>query len=252
MSRLVLWSCGGGRQSAGIAALILEGRLPRPDHVAMVRLEWELGSVWPYVDTYIRPAMARLGIRFTTVLRAAYANHDFWSGADGTSTLLPIHTNQSGKPSKLPEFCSQEWKQRVMLRWAAEQPRWKEQEVECWIGISLDEQRRRRAPVRKWFQPVYPLLDICPIGVAGCLAAVERAGWPEPPRSRCYHCPNQSDAEWAELTPKEWELACQRDELVRETDPHAYLHRQLIPLRQVTLDLSDRTFTGGCSAGTCF
>ncbi len=29
--RVELWSCGGGRQSAGIAAFIKEGLLPRPD-----------------------------------------------------------------------------------------------------------------------------------------------------------------------------------------------------------------------------
>lgn len=36
--RVQLWSCGGGRQSAGIAALIALGELPKPDHVAMVAL----------------------------------------------------------------------------------------------------------------------------------------------------------------------------------------------------------------------
>ena len=34
--RVQLWSCGRGRQSAGIAALIVQGRLPPPDWVCMV------------------------------------------------------------------------------------------------------------------------------------------------------------------------------------------------------------------------
>lgn len=42
--RVQLWSCGGGRQSAGIAALIVEGKLPKPDHVCMVALECEVRS----------------------------------------------------------------------------------------------------------------------------------------------------------------------------------------------------------------
>jgi hypothetical protein len=182
--RLQLWSCGGGRQSAGIAALIVSQRLPKPD--------------------------------------------------------------------KLSEFCSGEWKREVSLRWAAERAGWKEQGVDNWVGISLDEKGRRRAPRRLWYQPTYPLLDIAPMGVAGCLAAVARIGWPEPPRSRCFHCPNQSDAEWLELTPEEFDLACKRDEWLRETDPHVFLHRQMIPLRQVTLRADDSMFTGGCSAGTCY
>ncbi len=251
--RVQLWSCGGGRQSASFVPLMMEGRLPIPDHACMVALEWERRATFRYVIDYIRPALKRLGVPFTFIPRKKYATVDFWSGADGASLTLPAYSDQSGEASKLPEFCSNEWKRRVAMRWASEQPGWKARGIDCWVGISWDERQRRRAPSTQWFKPFYPLLDVAPMGVAGCLAAVERAGWPEPPRSRCYHCPNQSDSEWAELTPEEWELACKRDELVRETDPHAYLHRKMIPLRQVTLKPEEPSlFSGGCSAGTCY
>lgn len=253
--RIQLWSCGGGRQSAGTAAFILQGRLPKPDHVCMVALEWEYRAVWPYVNAYIRPAMKSLGIPFTAIPRAKYATHDFFGGADGETPLIPVYTNRSGERGKLSEWCSGEWKRDVAVRWAAEtHPEWKAVGVDNWVGISWDERDRRRGPRRKWLVPTYPLLDILQIGVAGCLQAVEQVGWPEPPRSRCRHCPNQSDAEWAELSPEEWELACQTEDEIRETDPHAYLHKQLIPLRQVVLNPKDDNggLFGGCSAGTCF
>ena len=254
MGRVQLWSCGGGRQSAGIAALIIEGRLPKPDHVVMAALEWERRTTFRYVNAHIRPAMRRLGIPFSYASRKKYATKDFFGGTSGFVPLVPAYTNQSGEPSKLSEFCSGEWKREVVLRWASERPGWKEQGVDNWVGISWDERHRRRAPRRLWIQPSYPLLDVAPMGVAGCLEAVRRVGWPEPPRSRCYHCPNQSDAEWAELSPQEWELACKRDEWLRETDPHAYLHKALIPLRLVQLDPKDGDgmFGGGCQAGMCF
>ena len=73
MSRVQLWSCGGGRQSAGIAALICQERLPRPDHVVMVALEWERRATWDYVCGYIRPAIRAMGIPFTIVPRKKYA-----------------------------------------------------------------------------------------------------------------------------------------------------------------------------------
>ena len=237
--RIELWSCGGGRQSAGIAAFIKEGLLPRPDHVAMVQLEWEVESVWDYVNTYIRPCVELLGIPFTVVPRKKYATKDFFGGEDGESVLLPVYTNQSGKLSKLPEWCSGEWKRDVISRWAAEQVGWKENGVNMWIGISKDEARRRRGPRRLWIQPIYPLLDTICASVNSCLAAVERQGWPEPPRSRCRHCPNQADREWAELTPKEFELACQTDDIIRTVDPCAFLHKSLKPLRMVTLKVND-------------
>jgi hypothetical protein len=254
MSRIILWSCGGGRQSAGIAALLVLGKLPLPDHACMTRIEWEFERVWPYVDTFIRPALAKLGVPFTAIPRARYATKNFWGGASGKSILLPVHTNQSGKHSKLKEYCSGEWKRETVLRWSAEQFGWKKRGVSNWVGISLNEAHRRRGPRRQWFQPAYPLLDILPTDVDGCLAAVREVGWPEPPRSRCLMCPNQSDSEWAELTPREWEIACKIDEEIRGVDPHAFLHRQLLPLRQVTLNPKDDNGgqQGGCSAGTCF
>ncbi len=241
LDRVQLWSCGGGRQSAGIAALIAAGELPRPDHASMIRLEWEAETVWPYVERFIIPAMDAAGVSFTIIDRAKYATHDFWGGADGATILLPVFSDQSGEPSKLPEFCSGEWKRDVGNRWAAEQPGWKA--------------RRRRGPRRQWIQPAYPLLDVRPTSVLGCLEAVRRMGWPEPPRSRCRHCPNQSDREWAELTPAEFAAACDLDDDIRKTDPHAFLHKRMVPLRMVTLEPKtegDGLFTGGCSAGTCY
>lgn len=252
--RVQLWSCGGGRQSAGIAALIVQGRLPKPDHASMIRLEWEQSRVWPYVERYIIPAMESVGVPFTVIPRERYATREFWGGEDGKTTLLPVYSDQSGEMSKLSEFCSGEWKREVGNRWAAEQPGWKERGVDVWLGITHEERGRRRGPRRNWIRPVYPLLDWLPMHVSACLEAVEQVGWPKPPRSRCYHCPNQSDAEWAELTPEEWEAACARDEDIRKTDPHAYLHKRLIPLRQVTLDPKEDTggLFGGCSAGMCY
>ena len=253
--RVALWSCGGGRQSAGIAALIVRGRLPKPDHACMVALEWERRATYRYVCDYVRPAMLRVGVPFTFVSRKKYARVGFWSGEDGASLTLPAFSDRSGSQSKLPEFCSNEWKRRVVTRWASEMPGWKKRGVDCWVGISWDERHRRRAPATAWFAPAYPLLDMLPkmLPVAACLDAVREIGWPEPPRSRCTHCPNQTDAEWAELTPEEWESACRRDEWVRETDPNAYLHRKMIPLRQVVLEpKAEEGFFGGCQAGTCY
>lgn len=255
MGRIQIWSCGGGRQSAGIAALIVLGKLPTPDQAAMVAIEWEFREVWPYVNSYIRPAMAARGVPFTAIPRATYATKEFWGGADGNSLLLPAHSNQSGEASKLPEFCSGEWKREVVLRWAAEQDDWKVRGVDNWVGISWEERSRRRGARRQWLRPIYPLLDMRATTVSACLAAVAEVGWPPPPRSRCRHCPNQSDAEWAELTASEFEAACVLEDSIRQRDSHAFFHKKLIPLREVTLDPADNNgglFGGGCSAGTCY
>lgn len=254
--RIQLWSCGGGRQSAGIAALILQCRLPRPDHVVMCALRRERKATFKYVNAYVRPAIQSLGIPFTYVSSKKYATVGYWSGQDGQSTVLPVYSDQSGVMSKLSEYCSGEWKREVTKRWANEQPGWKERGVDNWIGISWDERDRRRASRTQWFQVVYPLLDWMPkaFPVNACLDAVEAVGWPPPPRSRCEHCPNQTDAEWAELTPEEWKRSCDLEDELRKTDRHLFFHKSLIPLRQVTLNPKEKTdgMFGGCSAGMCY
>lgn len=252
MGRVQLWSCGGGRQSAGIAALIVQGRLPKPDHAAMVKIEWEVETVWPYVDSYIRPAMEQVGVPFTVVSRKEFATKDFY---DSSGRLyLPAFSDQSGELSKLPEFCSGNWKREAMLRWGATQPGWKKRGVDVWVGITWEERNRRRAPRKQWFQPTYPLLDIAPTHVSGCLQAIAEIGWPPPPRSRCRHCPNQSDAEWASLSPADLAAACELDDEIRKQDPNVFLHKQLIPLRQVVLNpkTDGGLFSGGCSSGMCY
>lgn len=220
----------------------------------MIALEWEVRTVWPYVNGYIRPAMESLGIPFTAIPRAKYATKAFFGGLDDQTLLLPAYTNQSGKLSKLKEFCSGEWKRDVMIRWAAEQANWKDRGVDSWVGISYEEAHRRGVARRQWFVPTYPLLDVRPTTVSGCLGAVEAQGWPPPPRSRCRHCPNQADAEWAELTPEEFEAACDLEDKVRLVDRHAYFHKSLIPLREVKLNPAsdDGRLFGGCTAGTCY
>lgn len=255
--RVQLWSCGGGRQSAGIAAMIVQGRLPKPDHVCMVALEWEKRTTFAYVNGFIRPAMQQLGVPFTYVPRKKYATKGLWGGEDGRTLLLPVHTDQSGAPSKFNEFCSGEWKRDVAKRWAAEQPGWKARGVDNWIGISWEERHRRRMSRTKWLQVAYPLLDMLPkcLPVNACLDAVEAVGWPPPPRSRCTHCPNQTDAEWAELTPAEFASVCDMEDEWRKVDPHAFAHKSCVPLRMVTLAPEEGTgglFGGGCSSGMCF
>lgn len=258
--RIQLWSCGGGRQSAGMAALMLEGRLRLPDHACMVAIEWEVKTTWEYLKSFILPAMDKLGVPFTLVPRKKYATRDLFGGATMDSPLLPMYTDKNGGAGKLNEWCSGEWKRDVAMRWAAEQPGWRDRGVDNWIGISWDEKHRRRSPQRKWIQPVYPLLDWFPqlMGVSSCLAAVERQGWTDPPRSRCCHCPNQLDAEWLQLTPKEFEIACEIEDEIRLIDPHAYLHSSMVPLREVQFVSSEKTSLfdggggGGCRSGMCY
>lgn len=52
-----IFSHGGGTQSAAITALIVQGKLPKPDFVCIVDTERERQSTWDYLDAVIRPAL---------------------------------------------------------------------------------------------------------------------------------------------------------------------------------------------------
>ena len=44
-----VWSYGGGTQTAAIAVLILQGRLPKPDIAVMADTGREIASTWDYL-----------------------------------------------------------------------------------------------------------------------------------------------------------------------------------------------------------
>jgi hypothetical protein len=269
--RVQLWSCGGGRQSVLMLGLIKLGELPRPDHVVMVDTNRERQSTWDYVRQVIEPECRGLGLPFTIIDRSRYATVDLWSGEDGETLLIPAFTDQSGKPGKLPEFCSGQWKQRPVMRWATEQGRdwwpwlthcspefhWKNLGVDCWLGITTEEKGRRRKPSSLWWHQTYPLLDVCPSHVSRVYEICERFGWPEPPRSCCWMCPNMGNAEWRDMRdhyPQDFAKAVQLEREVQEKDPHAWLHKKCIPLDVVDLGEpeAEGLFKGGCSSGMCY
>lgn len=243
MSRLKnVWSCGGGVQSAAIAALIVSGGLPKPDVALMVDTGREKETTWRYVSSVIRPELARVGVPLEIVHKDEFATVDLYAG--NGDLLLPAYTEQG----KLPTFCSNEWKSRVAERWLRSQG-YGPNTYRTWIGISCDELKRVRADRGK----CYPLIDAefkLYYQRHHCVSIVERMGWPPAPRSSCWMCPNQRDEEWQDMTAEDFERACALEEDLRQKDPGLYLHKSRVPLRMVTFG-EGQGDEGGCM-GMCF
>ena len=114
MTNVQVWSCGGGTQSGAIATLIGLGKLPRPDYAFMTDTGRERSSTWPFVDGFIRPALASVGLELTVVKASEFARLDvYWND----TVLLPGYTNITGSVGKLSPFCSGKWKRDVAERW---------------------------------------------------------------------------------------------------------------------------------------
>ena len=246
-----VWSSGGGVQSTAIAALICQGKLPAPDLAVIADTGREFSPVWDYLDDVVCPALQRVGVDLH-IAPHSLATVDLWSGAEGDTLLVPAFTDKTGEPGKLPKYCSQEWKTRVVQRFCRDQGI---SDADQWIGFTIDEMERMRVyhPDKPW-QHVYPLVDLR-MNRGDCLGMIERMGWPEPPRSACYMCPFRSDYEWTymiETSPKDFSLAVELEREVQERDPNVFFHKSCQPLDTVDFSREPDLFAKQCNAGGCF
>ena len=58
-----------------MAALIVQGKLPKPDIMAIVDTGREMPTTWEYLDQVTRPAMKKIGIDVHRVKAMKYANN---------------------------------------------------------------------------------------------------------------------------------------------------------------------------------
>jgi hypothetical protein len=83
---------------------------------------------------------------------------------------------------------------------------------------------------------------------------VAAVGWPKPPRSRCWMCPNQSAKEWAEVMGgPDASLASSFEQHIQEKDTHVWLTERCMAVGDQ--DFSDPNldlFGSECGSGACF
>jgi hypothetical protein len=226
----------------------VRGDLEKPDLAAIVDTGYEASSTWAYHDSVIVPALATVGVTLHRVPQRGYATVGLYSSKG--DILIPAFTYAG----KLPTFCSNEWKRRVLQRWARERTNgaWR-----VWLGISLDESRRVRVEDRPW-QTRYPLIELR-MRREECKALVSSMGWPSPPRSSCWMCPNRTRAEWDALkreAPKDFARAVAFESEMQSKagldDDELWLTATRRPLSEWQDDGQADLFTGLCDSGYCF
>lgn len=251
MSNVQVLSYGGGRQTVALCVLIRRGILPRPDRIVIADTGRENPMTWAYLAAHVRPLLAEIGLG-VEVAGHELATVDLY--AKNGDLLMPLHT----PTGKLPGFCSDEWKRRVIARYL------RGVRGEMWIGFSLDERRRvaRMAANndRRGWEPRFPLVELM-LTSADCEKVVRDAGLPATHRSSCWMCPHKSNAEWRVIRdehPAEWAMACDLDDELREYDrdngrPGVWLHHSRVPLREADLDTPEPAETARqCGLGLCF
>jgi len=257
--RTQIWNNGGGTQSAAIAALIVTGKLPKPDLAFIADTGREKSATWDYHDRYIVPALASVGVIMHRVLKEDWATKDLFGGAKGETLLIPAFTTQGSEVGKLHGYCSGEWKRDVGRRWATSLG---VKAATNWIGFSTDEMGRAYKTQHstkaqgKW-QVDFPLIRLGMDRGACSHYALQVLG-ALPGRSACWMCPNQRMEEWREVMadPRDKPKVIKFDRELRQRDPHAWLTDQAVPIEFVDFDDRNEVLfgrdRGACDSGMCF
>ena len=121
----------------------------------------------------------------------------------------------------------------------------KDQQVDMWLGLSIDEASRKKPSKEAWITNVYPLLDREMSRAQLFKWFQERYPGRKLPKSACIGCPYHDDHLWAEMKkndPTSFQEAVSVDWALRNVPQcrgslsgTAYLHKSMIPLNEVDL-----------------
>jgi len=247
---MIVWSYGGGTQSAAIAVMILKGELPKPDIVCMADTSREVSETWDYLRNVVQPSLDKIGLE-VNVIPHSYSYWDYIK-SDGY-ILMPMFTRKNTSIGKFPTYCSYEWKKHPVRRWLREQG---VEKCDLWLGISTDEMERMKISDVNWQNYVYPLIEIKPTSRHQCISIVENYGWSTPPKSRCWMCPNMSPYSFKQLRdkyPDDFNKAVELEKEIQLLDPLVFIHPLAIPLEDAVKqsDMQSDMFDG-CDSGFCW
>lgn len=236
--RALTWSYGGGTQSVAIAVLVAQGKLPKPECVAMADTGREASETWEYTERHVRPMLAAVGVTLYVVNEQEGGDvPELYGGEDDDTLLIPAYSQDGA----LSTFCSGRWKRDPVTRFFRQMGFGPKKPTRNWVGFSIDELRRVQPDRALWQQAAYPLIFDVPMRRSECAELVTRAGLPHPPKSSCWMCPYRRNHQWRRLRdhyPKDFAKACALDDEIRARDKQGgvWLHDSRVPLREANLE----------------
>lgn len=281
---LRILSCGCGVQSSTVLLMSIHGELPKLDAAIFADTGDEPESVYEW-SKYLKTKAEDAGIKWIDTRHSgsdSLSEHVSKAVENGKRIDNPpfFTVGEGGKAVPINRSCTINWKIKPIIKATRELlglrkgQRWpKTLAVETWLGISSDEMQRMKAATEPWQRFWHPLIEEPwndrfapirekPMRRSDCLAWMQRNGYPEPPRSACWHCPFHGNSEWRRLRdndPESWEKAVRFDRELRSCDGGViagmngpvYIHRSLKPLDQVDLGTDEMPLFGEECGGVC-
>lgn len=273
----VVISYSGGASSEWMIQAVLEGLIPRPEHLAVAFADTGWEHQWTY-DAFDEVAHRcdQAGIP-VLVGKREKQGQETPSLEDALLSIpsLPERSRLDHPPfwlsgphgrGRASHRCTREYKvaplRRVVSRWLREQGLPKR--VTKWIGFAKDEASRAQRTLSKldvrWERVDFPALRL---GRTRAQQRAELEKWTgrAPRFSMCVGCPFKGPDRWRSTPPDERERACQVDEAIRDSsaiglDYPAYLSDRLIPVKDLLERGDPQPALPGlqsyCDGGACF
>lgn len=199
---LTVVSFGGGTNSTALLIGMIERKEPAPHAIIFADTGGERPETYLHIRDFSAWLMERSYPAITTIRK----------GGNGR-TLEQDCMIKNMLPSVAYGFksCSHKFKIQPQEKWAnndaACRAEWAGgRKVVKLIGFDADEPHRAKPFDHPKFDDRYPLIE-WGWGRAECMAAIHRAGIPQPGKSSCFYCPNSKPREIRDLARKHPDLA---------------------------------------------
>lgn len=249
-------------QSFTLAAMSALGELPPIDYAINSDTTYESEATYEFAAKWT-PWLEEHDVNVVTVSDPEAAAQLL---ADNGQTHAPLYTlSPKGKEGRLKRSCTQRWKIAPITKFLQEVRNG--EQVEQWLGISLDEMHRAGPSDQKWITRRYPLLDLR-MTRADCLIWLEEHGLPSPGKSACVQCPFHNSRAWQAMKREggaDWKRAAEIDTAIRNVRPgyQTFVNRKRLPLEQAVTIPEDFDYQqtdifvsddadAECDSGHCF
>lgn len=246
MDKINVISLGAGKQSSYMLLQALEGKFKyKPDMAIFSDVGCEPQYVYTYIDwlkSYVKDKY-NFDIIVLKGRNLLQDTLDYIDGKNKRGASMPLYLSDGGAPIR--RQCTLEYKIMPIRRYL--QSIRDKKQVRMWVGISLDEIERIKSSNVKYIENWYPLVE-SRINISNIVKYFNTSGLPIPGKSSCLVCPFHSNNYWRRFKkeyPEEFKLACDFDDKIRQVPrmrSQTYLHRSLIPLRDVDLSYDPSLF----------
>jgi len=252
-------SLGLGVQSTAVYMMSSLGRLPRADHAVFADPAAELPRTYEILEYLKDWAKYNDGIPIH-VTREKNLLQDILKGTNSTGQKFASIPAFSESGGMVRRQCTSEYKIQPVMKKIRElhglKFRQRMPKTEVWLGISLDEIQRMKVSQLPRVDYYYPLIEER-MSRGDCYKFFKEKNFPIPDKSSCVFCPYHSDKNWKDLKenhPEQWDQCIEVDEAIRDSSKRGlndkmYLHRSLIPLKDIKFADQQELFM--CEEGFC-